>query len=420
MPVRSPARRARLACLAGAVLLYGGFSAPAPADPGWAEAAIGVLLAVAVGPVRGAVIVAGGGLAAGARRGWATAGTLALAWLLWVPLLGGLAADWAPADIVRDVVPLLFLFLPLLLSDLADPAAAPRAGQGSAAVRLAYALAAAGVLLAARFFLITHVPVGSVRPTVPSDGLLYLANAPAVLFAAILLPLLAWEKLERPSPSRVLASLALLAGGLVALAALATTLQRGKLAAAVLAFALYLGWRCRRDARVALALPALVLGLGLALGDRLGGLVELLALKSRLVGFNQHDAELFAAADLAGQSLGRALFGIGWGALIDSPAVPGMAVSYLHALPLYILVKAGLLGLVAIGAWLGGFVPVLVRLGARQPGLALAIAAPVLVGALIQPSFKYLDYGLLLALLMIAAPSTRTEASSCHSGRGRT
>jgi hypothetical protein len=138
-------------------------------------------------------------------------------------------------------------------------------------------------------------------------------------------------------------------------------------------------------------------------GDWLLRLWALLVWKTQMFGGNQHFAEIAAAAEAAGRSAGQALFGAGWGALVDTPAAPELPVSYLHALPLYVLVKAGVLGLAALTAYAAGLVPFLLRLWRRDAALFLATAAPLLLGAIVQPTFKFLTYGLLLALPVLAA-----------------
>ena len=134
----------------------------------------------------------------------------------------------------------------------------------------------------------------------------------------------------------------------------------------------------------------------------MAGLAELLILKTALVGLNQHGAEIAVAADLASASVGRILVGGGWGLLLETPAVPGYRVAYLHALPLYMLVKTGLLGTLLLLAYLGllagSCVPQLWR---QSPALCLAVLAPLCIGLMVQPSFKYLSFGLLLGCLAL-------------------
>ncbi len=394
--------------LALALAIYGGFSSPTPDDPGWAEAAIGVLLVLAIGLGRGVAVASGALLARPDASLLMAAGSLALVWLLWVPLVRGAAAGWDPEAILRDLIPLLYLFLPLFLADpgRGDPDRPDGAGgsRDRTIAALCLGLALAGVLFAGRFFVISATLVHTIRPNAAFDGLLYLPNGPVVLFAAILLPLTALEWLGRaPHPLRWLGALAMLGGGGLCLAALAVTVQRAALATAALAFLLHFVRSLRRGPALALGGPALAAVVVWSLGDVLLGVINLLIVKTQVLAFNRHDDEIHTAADIAGRSLDAVLIGAGWGSLFEIPAVPGMYVSYFHALPLYFLVKAGLIGLVLALTYFAGFVPSLIMLMERRFALFLACAAPLSIGALIQPSFKYLDYGLMLCLVVLAA-----------------
>ncbi len=382
--------------LAAAILLYGGLSSPTPDAPGRVEAAIGLLLILAVGPVGAAAAAFGAGLRPTAPLG--RLGPPLLAGLLWPPLVLGLARGWSAQDIVRDVLPLFYLFLPVLLAHRLPP---HRAVTAPAAL-----LATLGVLLAARFLAIVGAPALGLALPPPDDGQLYLANSPAVLFAAVLLPLLALDR-GRPTPAGLLRRLACAAGGLLALAALAVSLQRAALTLAGLGLAGGLLRAARRGPSGGLpVLCAGVVGL-IGGGEWLVRLVTLLAEKTRLSGFNQHMGEVAAAGLAVGGAPETVLLGLGWGALIDSPAVPGIPVSFLHALPLYILVKAGLLGLGLLALYLAALTPGLRALGRRHPAIALAALPALTIGLLVQPTFKWLDFGLLLALPALALAEKR-------------
>ena len=385
--------------LAAAALVYGLFGSPTPDAPGWPELAAGLCLVLAAGPLAAPAAAAGAGLAARTGPRWPLVAALAFALALWPALIRGLAAGWPAVAILRDLVPLLFLFLPLLV---ARRLAAALGTDG--ALRLAAgALALIGVAFAARYFAITGLPVGWLGPAAPTDGLLYLPNSPAVLFAAVLLPLLAVERLARPAPDGWPAALVLLAGGALCAAALAATLQRAALTAAAVAVALALARRA--GDRPGLVLTAVAVGAAaLAVeADWVGRLGGLLLWKSAVVGLNQHAAEIAVALEIAGRSPAHALFGAGWGTLLETPTVPGYRVGYLHALPLYLLAKAGVIGLLAVGLYLLALLPAFGRLWCGRPALAAAATAALPIGLLVQPSFKYLGFGLVLTVVALAA-----------------
>lgn len=389
----------RLPCLLLALALYGLLSSPTPADPGPVELAIGVLLVAAVGPGHGLMVAAGFSLRRTPRPAHEVIGVPVFALLLWGWLLRGFMAGWEIADVIRDVVPLVYFVLPLFLARLIG------AGGERLLRWLAMAIAVVGVVFAWRYYRISGATVGRLRHAVPSDHLLYLPNSLSMQFAAVLLPLAALERLTRPSLGRLATAALMIGGGVLCLSALAATLQRAALGLAAVALCAGLVLGCRGRPGLLLLLPVGVAAVLWLFWPQVSGLTLLLLLKTQIVGLNRHDSEIAVALESAGQSLVHALFGTGWGALIETPAVPGMAVSYLHALPLYFLVKTGLVGTALALGWLASLLPGLRALWRRHPPICLALLAPLTVGSVFQPSFKSLDYGLLLTLLAVAAVS---------------
>lgn len=391
---------ARAAAFFGGLAVYGAFSSPTPDHPGIGELAAALLLLLAVGPGRALAVGVGGWLVTPEARTWQLVGTLTLLALLWLPSLIGAAGGAPAARILRDALPLLFLFIPLFLA-AADTGAGRDHVPGRA---LLCGLVAIGLLFAGRFFLITGVTPGVAQLVAPSDGLLYLANSPAVLFAAIFLPLGAIAGCREAGRS-LGARLAVLGGGLagggLCLTALAATLQRAALAAAALAFALYALRAVLARPAAVVPLSTLALAFWLTAGPFLASLIDLLVLKTALVGFNQHGAEIAVAAGHLAGSMGESLIGGGWGLLLETPAVPGYRVAYLHALPLYMAVKTGLLGALLLLAYFGLLAREAPGLWRRSPALCLAVLAPLGVGFLVQPTYKYMSYGLILALLTL-------------------
>lgn len=374
------------AMLAAAIILYGAMSSPAPSQPGAAELAIGLALVLAAGPGRLAVRWAASAVDWRAIPLTDAVRWAALAGLLMIPTLRGIASGARAEDMARDLVPLAFLFMPLLL------------GAFPGRRWVVAAALAGGVLFAARFFIVSGAVPAVLGPAAPADGLLYLANAPMVLFAAIFLPFAAFGWKGR---GRIILLLLCWAGAGLCFLALAATLQRAALAAWTVGIAVILMIHAQRQARLVVLAPLLAAAIIWAATPLLGDLADLLILKTRLVGWNGHDSEIRAASSLVGRSWDVAIFGLGWGALFESPAVPGYRISYLHSLPLYMLVKAGGLGLLLLLTYAATFIPDALAAFRRRPALTIAILGALSVGALVQPSFKYLDFGLLLMVLRL-------------------
>jgi hypothetical protein len=388
--------------LAAAVLVHGAVGLPAPQAVGLAEAVVGACLLMAAGLgtlVRfgsGAVLLSPG-------PAWAVVGASGFLWLLWIPLLRGAAAGHAPEDVVRDVVPLVFLFLPLLLT----PGLA-RLGPRAVDV-LAAALALAGVLIAARW-LLSGLPAGPVPER-------YLPNDPAVLFAAIWLPAVGF-RLARRLPAWPAAAV-LAAAGALCLAALVLQVNRSASIVAAAALLAVFAWSWR-SAGIAGACVVAAAGSAVWMrSDLVFSTMEAFAAKTQAYGTNGRLAELAAVAERAASTWDGLLFGAGWGALLRNPAVGDWWVSYTHGLPGYLLFKTGLAGCAVAGLWAVCLLAVVVRVLRRDMALGLAVVAPLLVGGMVHTGYKYFCYGVLLTLLTLADDRRGVHFTAENRGRVR-
>lgn len=384
--------------MAAALLLYGGVSVPAPPSLRWGEAAIGLLILLCVGWKRPLAVATGHALRGSGDAAWMAIAVAALGWLLWAPLLRGAALGWDAADILRDVVPLFYLFLPVLLVPALRPA-------GAWGVRLlAGGLALAGLLLALRWWKQAGWGFGAVGTRAMADGGAYLLNAPSVLFAGVALPALALSLVAvGGSARRWLAALACAAGGALCLGALAGAVHRTALGLAALSLTTVALWWVRR--RPWMAAPLLLAAgfVAFTAGDGLVGAWQQAAEKTRLTGANTRWEEATAVIDHVVSSPWALLFGDGWGARIANPAVGGWRVGYTHTLVSYGLLKTGLLGVLALGAYLAALVRPWRRLLAQDPPLAMAVVPPLLMALCLHTSFKYLDTGVILSLMLLAS-----------------
>lgn len=393
--------QARIALLASAILIHGAFGLPAPQTFGAAEIAVGICLVAAIG--LGAMLRLGSGaMLCAAGPAWVVVGAASFTWLFWVPLLRGVMAGHELDDVIRDAVPLGFLFLPLLLA----PGLA-RAGPWVVGV-LATALALAGVLIAARW-LLPGAPAG----TAPER---YLPNDPAVLFAAIWLPAVGLRLAHRLSAWPGAAILA--AGGIFCLAAPILQVNRSASFAAVAALLMAFAWQWR-SARLAGTCALAAVGLAVWMRPDLVSLTtRAFVVKTEMFGTNGRLVELTAVVGHVATTWDGILFGAGWGALLRNPAVGDWWVSYTHGLLGYLLFKSGLAGVFAAGAWAACLLPKILRTLRRDLALGLAVIAPLLVGGVVHTGYKYLCYGLLLTILVLAADGPMRKAPQLRSENG--
>ena len=364
-----------------AALVHGAFSSPTPDQVGWPECVVGGLLALAVWA----------GVTTGPRTHFRFEAPVSARWqtiliangmgLGLLPFVVGVLRGCGSVDIIRDLIPLGFLTIPILCWGRIDTRV------------LLPCVALAGGLMAARQIGLQGNPMQWGRQ---AEDLLYLSNSPLVLFAAIYgLASGLRSVIVRPTGLGIVLLLAGTAGWI----ALALTLQRGAVVLGGLSVGLCILalWR-DHPARMGLILTlAALLTLNAAPhfgSEWLRGLVE----KTATVGTNSRTAELAIAWQVASRDPLTLLFGLGWGGLIELPSTPGMAVSFLHALPTYLLVKTGLVG---VGVAIAGVVPFLATLcrGQRSPIILFALVATLTVHTLVLPGFKSLGAALLLLAL---------------------
>lgn len=402
----------RIGCFVLASLIYAFFGSPTPDHLGWAEILVGALLVLSVGT---------GGVfplfrAPQGQPFWYGAGQVFLIYGLVISLSLSLFNGHPLAQALRDVVPFLFLFLPVFVSSLV--AQNPRCGG---------VFLFCGVLIGVLFSL--RSVLSRVGPCFPfcTDELLYLENMPTVLFAALILLGFPLQRFVRTGSAKVFALVILCAFvSLIPGAALVLSSQRASLGAVALYILLIGGFYLyQRPGRM---VPVILLGLlfFLPLVAFLPSLVEVLLSKTEQVGFNNRPEEAAAVWGAVAQNPVSLLFGLGWGAHFHSPAVGGVSVNFTHNFFTTMLLKCGVCGLILSFLYIAGLARVLGRVIFLNPVFGLALGAPFLIDITLYASFKSLDFG--LTLLMISSsllyfgqsesssfPSQSSHASSDHS-----
>ncbi|MCB9987736.1 MAG: hypothetical protein H6868_00210 [Rhodospirillales bacterium] len=365
-----------------AVILYGVAGSPTPDTPGITEIVIGGLLGLAVFCSGGVCKVAGP-----AKEGWVRAGRILMFYGFSIPVLGGVMAGNDLSLMIRDLIPFLFLLLPLMI-DLP--------GDVSTARRVSAALVFLGLAFSVR--------VLTYSPTAPEDVVdpYYLANAPTVLFAALLLIGVAGKQLYmRFSAGSLMQAAVLLAMAVVPLLAMALVVQRASFGLMGLAVLFWLLIGAVKAPRRVFG-PFLICTVLLILGwGPVSVFIEALWHKTTLVGMNMRWQEAQAVLALLSESPLTVLFGKGWGATFASPAVADITVNYTHSLLTTYFLKTGLTGLVMVIVYLGYLGWELWRMLFIFPVVAVALAAPFFIDTLLYASFKSFDFGLLLLLIVL-------------------
>ena len=390
----------RLLLLVAATLVYATFSDPTPDTISWAELAIGASLVVLVGIGRGLGIVSGARLVLAEQSQITQVRNLAFIWLLLVPMAVGAFRSASANELVRDLIPMLFLFLPLLVGERLESA-----DRRSASTWLVWTAVASGVILATRHLFVTQSSLVQIGEGFYSEHSLYLSTDSFVHFAAALLLIMGFRQLVRFRAKSAVIGVAMIAGGLFCLGVLALKGHRGPVVLVLAALFAYiltapgLGGRIRIRLLIA---GSISLGImWVAYGETLIRLADLFLAKHEAVGISNRDAEFLAIVDIVFRDTFTGLFGLGFGSVYESPAASA-TVNFAHWIGGYVLLKAGLVGALLVTAYFLTFWRPFVSLVRAHSVLAFAVAGPLLVGVTISGSYRFLSYGILLSILHMA------------------
>lgn len=336
---------------------------------------------------------------------WEKAGWLFMIYALTVPVIVGIGSGHNAGLVIRDVIPFLFIMLPLLVlkalpSDL------------SGKITLTIAVAAAGLIFSLRFIVPSFVEHGRIGfSALPDEDPLYLANAPTVLFAAILGVGYFGLMLSRPLSLKTL-----IFSGAAALStvpcffAMIASNQRATIGLAVMCVAclwLLNFFRNPRGGCMSLLIVAFML---ILFAEPFGHILDNLFQKTAQVGFNNRVQEASLVFEMVNKNPLSVLFGFGWGQTIASPAVGGVTVNYTHTMITAFWLKTGLAGVMLGLFYFGGLVAKLWSVLWKKPIVALALAAPCLIDLTLYASYKSLDFGLILMLIPLWANAPQEVA----------
>ena len=381
--------------LALALSLYAAFSQPTPDNIDWPEIAIGVLLVAIIGPINFLHGVFGilnfqprNSLSYGVASCCITA-------IFWIGLIGGIGYQNSPDDFIRDVIPFLYFSIPVILrfssSDLDGDVLRSL---------LSHLLGVTGIVYSVRHFLSAGANVGDIGESFMNSENLYFSTDPTVLFSVCFFFIMALRVAKRGSLGSTLLLVAYICASLVPLAALMLKGHRGPLGLAAILFTFCVGLGIKK-APISSSLVIVIVGVAVYLSiDKLTGLFDLLVAKTDAVGINERDVEFYSVIDTLGISSWKMLFGAGWGSEFLNPAAGGGYVNFAHFALSFFLLKAGAVGAFAFVVYCCCIIFWFWQQGKKDLRFALACSAPIIIGLAVNGSFRYLPFGLIVALLV--------------------
>jgi hypothetical protein len=393
----------RLPFLYGILLFYALFSSPTPDSPGLIETIIGIGLIIVSLPSIAELLAK----PLSSQPLWRVAGIGLIFYGLIVSVVMGVWNGNEIHYILRDVIPFLYLFLPLFM-------AAAFQENPAQARRFMLIACMMGFLFAVRSMIKSWTFLGFDFSGV--NELYYLANAPTVLLASCLSVFgalhFATSRISIMNVSKILICIVVALSGVVAMA---LTLQRASLGVVVLyTLMLLIIFMIKKPLRT-LPILVFIVVIMLPFAQDIAALAEALINKTSLHGLNNRTQEWLAVWNEATRSWGRFILGGGWGTTFDSPAVDGERVNFTHSLLSSMLLKGGITGLFLTIFYLAGFAGMLVKLACRDIIITAALAAPFLIDVFLYGSYKTLDFGVLLLLVPVTLFSGCVTNKICTS-----
>lgn len=398
----------RLYLLLVIFLIYGLFSSPTPDDPGIWEALIGCLLIMI--SAYGFIIAMTGGLC---RRGLyiPVSASLSFVWMLIIPTITGVLVRGNDiGDCIRDIIPLFYLMLPVLLYE--EIKKNPYGWK----VVIQWGLSFVGIVYVIRFFLTN--PLDEIFKTSFFGDMNYFQQDPAVIFAATFLIISGINLFF--SRSLVRASLLLLSGFFVYSSMLAGTMrgQIGLVLATLIIVVLSRIWRFPFSLNTWIPVTVFVFCIILSnsITDVTSWTLDSITRKTETTGLtNNRILEIEEVLDHVLSNWDLFLFGDGWGAKLYTSTNAG-EVRFTHDLISYLIWKTGVLGMIF---YVGTSVLFMRHLffilqvsfsNTNMLPLFWGSVNALIVYGMIEPGFKMLTFGFVLCLILAASYASINQA----------
>jgi hypothetical protein len=305
-------------------------------------------------------------------------------------------------DWVRDIIPLFYMFLPVLWIPMLR-----QHPQGWAQI-IAYVLTLIGTLFAIRFFLIDDVSIRNLGRAVMFGDMNYFPMDPAVTFTAVFALLEGFRAMENRSTKKALFWFMLSA---VSIASLAAMMVRAPLILVALIFITRIT-RLRIKGFFGLSFLAAIILITCTIVLSALPLLELIIEKFQTAGLNTKDTELIELFSFLTSGPMPLMFGTGWGGTFISPAY-GMPVRFVHNFAGYFFLKSGAAGFIIAILIIINTYPQLLKKWINPTKhdasnvSPLSSIYPACIAVLsssyfLQPNFKSLTFGLVLATSMLS------------------
>ena len=153
---------------------------------------------------------------------------------------------------------------------------------------------------------------------------------------------------------------------------------------------------------ILILIPLFVINYNLEFFKIINDSIDLLILKNTTYGFNTRDVELEIVLNSLDTNMFHFFFGHGWGSLIE---IPNFAIlRNLHNIFLYFIYKTGILGFLAAVVYFIWIIRFIFLIGFQNKFLSIvliSLISPLLNASLLQPMYKSLTFGILILLIPV-------------------
>jgi hypothetical protein len=386
--------------LLGTLIVYGVYSTPTPDTITTAEVAIALLLSGIFGPSISQALAPHGATLKYSPAIIRLTGIF----LILIPSATAIASSNNLSNYIRDLIPLIYLFIPLLILPLAlrNPTLWLNVIVGG--------LAIIAIAFTYRHFQVSEASFSEIGHRYISGGKDYFPLDPSIVFTATLFLTAGASLILRASSlSAILKGSAVVIVGFLPMTTLIGVVARGPLALVLASLAFVAVASFFRHPGRSFLMLSITLVVTLAMfSDIVAGVfsstIELAIRKSEAVGINSRDLEIKAVIENA-DTLPMIFFGEGWGGLLQNPIGGGAQWSFVHNSFAYFFFKSGIIGLaawIAYVVWLSKCSAAAYRrLNYLFTPYFLAVANTAVLNFFVQASFKSLTIGLVLAIPLL-------------------
>ena len=324
---------------------------------------------------------------------------LSFLYLVFIPTFSGLIIeDNSSKNWLRDLIPLLYLFLPILMIQKINHI--PKI----LFLTSIFSLCFIGILFSFRFYLEATGGIGDIgKIQIIGTNKDNIMTDPAPQFLLSFTSCFSIWLLLR---GKFLYGLILILISFIPWSVTFASINRGPafftfISMIILIFYWFLKNKNRKIGLLILILiPLFMINYTKEFIEVINDSINLLILKNETYGFNTRDTELDIVLHSLDTNIFYFFFGHGWGSLIE---IPNFAIlRNLHNIFLYFTYKTGILGLLSILVYFIWIIRFMFLIGFQNKFLSIVLISlinPLLYTALLQPMYKSLTFGILLLLI---------------------